>query len=193
MPTRNRRTAVLALALSVAVLAPACSADDDADDDATLGDTAAPTPPTVPEALPPSPTGTGVVVVGGSTSSFAVVECRLEPDPAEPEAARALVSLEGAGTTGSGAAFTVELQRFATGLNDVVTYTDTVTYTDSARILQAQRIEVGGQVTDLRDADAASPLVRTRDDGLSAAGLAGAPGDGPDDEGIIGLALDASC
>ncbi|MFZ6004020.1 MAG: hypothetical protein ACOYXM_08815 [Actinomycetota bacterium] len=148
--------------------------------------------PEVPEVPSPAPTGTGVVVVGGTTSSFAVTACRLEPDPAEPAGARTLVTLEGAGTTGSGVAFTIELQRFATG-TDVVTFTDTVTYSDTARILQAQRIEVGGQVTDLRDPKAATSLVRTRSDGVSAAGLASAPGDGPDDGGLIGLALTASC
>ena len=103
-----------------------------------------------------------------------------------------MVELTGTGTTASGAAFTVAVQRFATG-TDVVTFTDTVTYSDSARILQAQRIEVNGQVSDLRDPKAASPLLRTRSRGVAAVGLAGAPGDGPDDEGIIGLALDATC
>ena len=102
------------------------------------------------------------------------------------------MALEGAGTTGSGVAFTIEVQRFATG-TAVVTYTDTVTYADPGRILQAQRIEVSGQVSDLRDPDATTSLLRPCSDGLTAAGLAGAPGDGPDDEGIIGLALDATC
>jgi hypothetical protein len=52
---------------------------------------------------------------------------------------------------------------------------------------------VAGQVTDLRDPKASTALVRTRPGGLSAAGLAGGPGDGPDDDGIIGIALDATC
>ena len=133
-----------------------------------------------------------MIVIGGTTSSFAVLSCRLEPNPAEPVAARALVSLAGSGTTGAGVAFTVELQRFATGTS-VVTYTDTVTYSDAARILQAQRVEVNGQVTDLRDPKAAIALVRTRTGGLSASGLASAPGAQPEDGGLIGFALDASC
>ena len=133
-----------------------------------------------------------MIVVGGATSSFAITACRLEPDPAEPEGARSLVELDGAGTTSSGVPFAVEVQRFATG-TAVITYTDTVTYSDAGRILQAQRIEVGGQVTDLRDPKASSALLRVRAGGLSAAGLAGGPGDGPDDEGIIGIALDATC
>jgi hypothetical protein len=190
MPAPRARLAPL-LAVALVLSVAACSGADD-DDGATLGSTAAPTAPTVPALPPPSAAGTGVVVVGGTTSSFAVTSCRLEPDPAEPEGARALVALTGAGTTGSGVAFTVELQRFATG-TDVVTFTDTVAYTDAGRILQAQRIEVGGQVTDLRDPEATSALVRPRAGGVTAAGLAGAPGEGAEDEGVIGVALDATC
>jgi hypothetical protein len=49
-------------------------------------------------------------------------------------------------------------------------------------------------VSDLRDPSASGTLLRIRPDGLSAAGLAGPPGTGADfDEGIVGLALDASC
>jgi hypothetical protein len=146
----------------------------------------------VPAVPPPSPSGTGVVVVGGASSTFTVSACRLEPDPAAPAGARALLQLEGAGTTSAGVPFTIEVQRFATG-TDVVTFTDTVTYTDAARILQAQRVEVAGQVTDLRDAEATTALLRPRSDGVSGAGLAGGPGDIGDDDGVIGLALDATC
>lgn len=148
--------------------------------------------PDVPSVPSPSPAGSGVVVVGGSASSFEVRSCELEPDPAAPAGARALLAVTGAGTTGAGVPFSIELRRFATG-TDLVTFTDTLTYTDSARILQAQRIEVGGQVTDLRDPSATSALVRPRAGGVSAAGLASAPGDAVGDEGLIGIALDATC
>jgi hypothetical protein len=169
----------------------ACSGGS-ADDGATLGSTEAPATPTIPDVPAPSPAGTGVVVLGGATSSFAVTSCRLEPDPAVPAAARTMVELAGAGTTASGVTFTIEVQRFATG-TDAVTFTDTVTYADSGRILQAQRIEVNGEVTDLRDARAATALLRTRAGGVTAAGLAGPPGGSATDEGLIGLALDATC
>jgi len=122
-----------------------------------------------------------------------VTSCRLEPDPAEPEGARALLVAAGSGRTASGVPFTVEVQRFATNINDVVTFTDTIAYTDAARILQAQRIEVSGQVTDLRDPGATSALLRTRADGVSATGLASAPGDDADDGGLVALALDLTC
>lgn len=183
-----------AAVLGVALLVGACSSGSDDSSPPEKGGGAASTieRSAIPDVPGESPAGTGVIVVGGITSSFAVTACRLEPDPAAPAGARALVTLTGAGTTGSGVAFTVELQRFATGTG-VVTYTDTVTYADSGRILQAQRIEVNGQVTDLRDPKAATPLVRTRAGGVTASGMASGPGDGPDDGGLIGLALDASC
>ena len=182
-------------ALIAVALAAACSSGSDgAEAPKAGGDGTASTieRAVVPDVPGASPAGTGVIVVGGATSSFAVTACRLDPDPAAPPAARALVTLTGAGTTGSGVAFTIELQRFAAGTS-VVTYTDTVTFSDPGRILQAQRIEVSGQVTDLRDPTASTPLVRTRPGGVTASGLASAPGDGPDDGGLIGLALDATC
>ena len=147
---------------------------------------------TAPGAPAPSPPGTGIVVVGGASHPFEVTECRLEPDPDQPEGARTLVAVTGAGTTERGVAFTVEVQRFATG-TEVQTFTDTVVYADSGRILQAQRIEVGGQVTDLRDPDATSALLRVRADGVSLSGLASGPGEDQEDGGLIGLALDATC
>lgn len=169
----------------------ACSGSDG--EEPGIGTTAAPTPATIPE-VPAAPArGTGVVVIGRSTATFAVNACALGPDPAAPEGARVLASMEGAGTSDGGVTFTVEAQRFSTGTGAATTFTDTVTYSDAARILQAQRIEVGGQVDDLRDPDATTPLLRPRADGLSAAGLAGAPGDGADAEGIVGLAVNVTC
>ncbi|HEX4866982.1 MAG TPA: hypothetical protein VFV32_05090 [Acidimicrobiales bacterium] len=180
--------------VGLVVLVGACSSDggDDGADLAPSG-TGAIAAPAVPNVPPASAAGTGTIVVGPTTGTFEVTECRLDPDPSQPEAARALLVAKGAGTTARGDAYTVEVQRFATTLDDVVTYTDTIAYTDAARILQAQRIEVGGQVTDLRDPDASSSLLRPRSGGVSGAGLAGAPGDGADDGGIVGLALDLAC
>lgn len=147
---------------------------------------------TVTSMPPPSASGVGVVVLAGRASPFAITSCQLEPEPSEPAGARALVRVAGKGTTQRGVDFTVELQRFSTGTN-VVTYTDTVTYIDAGRILQAQRIEVSGQVSDLRDPKAATALIRTRPGGVTARGLASAPGSGPKDGGLIGLALDVTC
>jgi hypothetical protein len=183
------RRSVLLVAL---VLCAACSGGGDADDDgASLGDTAPPTEVTVPDLPAPSPAGTGVVVIGGTTSEFSVTECELEP--ADPDATT-LLTVTGAGTTASGVPFQVEVQRFAANSVAAETFTDTISYSDTARILQLQRFEVGGEVSDLRDPDARSTLLRVRPDGVSATGLAGPPGTGAEfDEGIVGFALDASC
>lgn len=180
-----------ALLAALVVVAGCSGGGDDDDDGASLGVTAPPTEVTAPDVPPASPTGTGVVVVGGTTSSFAVTECRLEPDAAA-SGTSTLVRVMGEGTTGSGVPFQIEVQRFATS-TAVQTFTDTVSYTDTARILQLQRFEVAGEVTDLRDPDARGTLLRVRPDGLSATGVAGPPGAVAEDEGTVGLALDATC
>jgi hypothetical protein len=181
----------VAVVLSLAVSA-GCG-DDGADvDDEGLGPPASPTPQTAPPAPDVSEPGTGSVAVGGAVATFEVTDCRTEADPDEPEAAQTLVAVTGAGTTDSGVDFTVEIARFATG-TDVRTFTDSITYSDPARILQAQRIEVAGEVTDLRDEGATSALLTVRPDGVSGRGLAGPPGSTAADEGITGIAVDATC
>lgn len=182
----------LAVSLLAVVALAACSDGSTADDGASLGVTSEPTKVTAPPVPGASPTGTGVVVIGGSSSSFAVTGCRLSADPSEPEGAQTLVLITGSGTTRGGVPFEVEIKRFATG-TDIKTFTDTISYSDTARILQAQRIEVNGQVQDLRDPDAVSTMIRTRADGLSAGGLAGPPGEGAGAEGTVGFAIDATC
>lgn len=196
-PVHRVRIRSALAACGVAVLVAGCSSGvgvEGADGSSETGGGSASTlaRPAVPTLPAPSRAGSGTVVVGGTTGSFTVTACRLEPDPADPLSARVVVSVTGVGTTSSGVAFTIEVQRFATG-DEVVTFTDTVTYSDTARILQAQRIEVRGEVTDLRDPKAATSLVRTRRSGVTASGLASAPGDDADDGGLMGLALDASC
>lgn len=185
---RRPRTLLAAL-----VVVAGCSGGGDEDDDgASLGETVPPTDVTAPDVPAVSPAGTGVVVVGGTTSSFAVTECQLDPGAASG-ATSTLLLVVGEGTTGSGVPFLVEVQRSSTDTS-VETFTDTVSYTDTARILQVQRFEVNGEVTDLRDPDARGTLLRVRPDGLSATGLAGPPGTGGKYlEGIVGLALDANC
>lgn len=187
--------AAAGLVVMAALLAGACSGDDggEADEDDGPLTTLAPTPATVPEVPAASAAGTGMLVIGRSTHAVTVTDCTLTPDPAAPEGARALLVISGTGTTEAGVGFTVEVQRFATSLNEVVTYTDTIAYTDAARILQAQRVEVAGQITDLRDPDASSALLRPRADGVSGAGLAGPPGGDAEEGGLVGVALDLTC
>jgi hypothetical protein len=183
----------LALLLAIALLGGCSGGDggDDDDDGASLGDTAPPTEVTAPAPLPPSAAGTGTVVVGGSTSELSVTTCDLEPADDDPSV---LLSVTGAGTTANGVPFQVEVNRFAVDSAVAETFTDTITYSDTARILQMQRSERDGEVTDLRDPAARATLLRVRPDGVSATGLAGPPGTGGDfTEGIVGFAFDATC
>ncbi len=180
--------------LAVLALA-ACSDGDSGDDDdgAGLGTTSSIGAPSAPDIPPASPAGTGVVVIGerGSGSSFAVTDCSLEP--AQPDAdAGVLLQVAGAGTTGRGVPFQVEVVRSATS-GEAETFTDLITYSDTARILQVQRFETAGEVSDLRDPDARGTLLRTRAGGLSAVGIAGPPGTDVDGPGLVGFALDLTC
>jgi hypothetical protein len=195
---RLRGFAALGTAALLVVSLAACG--DDADDDLPFDDGAtgelgepATGPPAEPPPLPePSPPGTGTFALGGSTSAFTVTSCRTEPLPDEPEAAQTLLAITGEGTTASGIEFTIEITRFATG-TDVRTFTDAVAYADTARILHGQRIEVAGQVTDLRDEDARSALLTPRADGVAGRGIVGPPGSVAGDQGLIGVAFDATC
>jgi hypothetical protein len=180
------------LLAALAALAACSGGGSDGDDDgASLGDTAPPTKVTAPAPPATSAAGTGTVVVGRTTSPFSVTECHLEPSEDD---ATTLLTVTGAGTTANGVPFQIEVKRFATDSEVAETFTDTISYSDTARILQVQRFEVDGEVSDLRDPDARGTLLRVRPDGLSAAGLAGPPGSGGDvTEGIVGFAVDATC
>jgi len=181
-----------AIALGVAILAGCSSSSEPADDGASLGQTLPTTEVTVPEVPAPSPPRTGVVVVGASVSSFAVTACELEPG-AVVDGTTTLLLVTGEGTTAGGIPFKVEVRRSSVA-TAVETFTDSVTYTDTARILQLQRLEVNGEVSDLRDPRATGTLLRTRPTGVAAVGRAGPPGSVVgEDEGIVGLAIDASC
>ncbi len=199
---RAASSLVMALGLVVALGTAGCSEGGSGAGSATGGapggDSASAGPGStagVPATLPAQPSsaaGSGTIRLGASTAEFSVTACVPTPDESQPEAARTLFALDGAGSTPAGVAFTVSVRRFRTG-REVATFTDTVSYADGARILQAQRIEVAGQSTDLRDPRAAGSLLRLRPAGVSASGVAGPPGSGAGEEGLVALSLDASC
>ena len=170
----------------------ACSGGGDDDDGADLGTTSTLAPAEAPDLPAESPAGTGVVVIGETNASFAVTDCQLEPGEGDG-VTTPLVHVAGEGTTGSGVPFQVEISRSST-TGAAETFTDTVSYSDTGRILQIQRVEVAGEVLDLRDPDARGTLVRVRPGGVSATGIAGPPGTvAGEDPGLVGLAIDATC
>jgi hypothetical protein len=188
VPVRIRRLCGALIALT---LLAACSGGGDDDDGAGLGNTSSTAPPEAPAPPSPSPAGTGVVVIGSLSSSFRVTECELQLSPEGGNGE--LLRMTGAGTRANGVGFTVEAVRSVSD-RAAEAFTDLITYVDTARILQVQRSEVGGEVTDLRDPAARGTLLRVRPDGLSAAGIAGPPGtSAPEGPGLVGLALDATC
>jgi len=186
MPSTLRSALLPVVVLALA----ACSGGGDDDDGADLGTTSSIAPPVAPDVPAASPAGTGVVDIGGINASFQVTGCQLEP--ASPDATD-LVHVTGNGTRGNGVPFSVDVVRTSTE-DTGETFTDLITYTDAARILQVQRTEVDGEVSDLRDPGARSALLRVRPDGVSATGIAGPPGtSAPTGPGLVGLALDATC
>jgi hypothetical protein len=177
----------------LALVGASCSSGDDgdADDDgAGLGATSSTVPPEAPPVPSTSEPGTGVVVIGEIPASFAVTACSLDAAGGENPA---VLRVTGSGTRGNGVPFSVEVVR-SSSEEGAKTFTDLITYTDTARILQVQRSETAGEVTDLRDPGARGTLLRVRPDGLSASGIAGPPGTrAPEGPGLVGFALDATC
>lgn len=187
------------LAVVSALALPACAEDRDGPAPFEDGGAERPAegpgpgpPPTAPALPDQSAAGTGTLVLAGAAARFTVDECLTGPLPGEPEGAQTLLRVTGSGSTAAGIEFTIQITRFVTG-TDVLTFTDTIAYIDTARILQAQRIEVAGQVTDLRDERAGVALLSLRDGGVAGRGIAGPPGSVAGDEGLVGIAVDATC
>jgi hypothetical protein len=143
-----------------------------------------------PSSLPVSPAGKGTIAVAASIYPFAVTAC---PPPTQPDpqtTARVVFALTGAGTTDKGIAFTVLVTRTETP-GDQLTTSDEILYQDSARIYQAQRVESGGMLTDIRDPKAAGPLLQIAGGHVTAKGQMGPPGDAS--LGTLPVVLDGGC
>lgn len=137
--------------------------------------------PEIPDFLPEP--GTGVVVIGGGEAvTLEITDCTIDAS-AQPEGQvpAELVSATASGTTADGAELLVEVRRFRS-LGASPTVTDTVTLVEGDpeapdRALVAQRFEVDGLVTDLRDPDADDPLLRVSGPTIDGGGVFAAPGD----------------
>jgi hypothetical protein len=142
----------------------------------------------------PSSPGKGSLVLGGFPYEFAVERCQATPATDEPEAARTLFRLEGTGRTFQDEPFTVTVLRFQTQRDATTTVTDTVDVRitgDRPRQSQAQRVEVAGATTDLRDPAASGPLLRISGPRVQAEGTFG-PADATAKTTVEGT-LDAMC
>ncbi len=179
----------VARAIAIALVLAACSSDDGSDLTDPSDDTAGVLQP--PDTLPVSAPGTGSIAVGATVSDLTVTACSPDGEPADPTGARITFALAGEGSTESGIAFTVSVRRRETP-GKATTYDDEVLYQDTARIYQAQRVEAGGVVTDVRDEDADRPLLSFGNGHVVAKGKMGPPGD-DGTLGTVGLLLDATC
>lgn len=183
---------VLLLVPFVVLAIGACSGGDDDGGAATSGGSSTSTGRGVPPTLPTSEPGHGAIALGSEVQEFDIESCAPTPARDEPEGARTVFALKGSGKATRGGTFTVEVQRFQTKAT-ATTFTDTISYRDPARILQAQRIEVDGVVSDPRDPNAATPLLLIDGSHLAASGTFSVPGGTADDGGLIAGRLDATC
>jgi hypothetical protein len=179
------------LVLVAIALPAACSSDEDPTDEGVAGGSTTTTfaPLEPPAALPESAPGTGAVAIGGEVHTFTIASCAPSPNLDEPEGARTLFKLRGEGES-RGEPITIDVLRFQTS-GAATTFTDTIEYRDNARIYQAQRIEVGGTITDLLDRTASTPLVQARQNRVTAVGVFGPPG--PPSADRVAFRLDATC
>ena len=179
--------AVTVLAMAAGgLLVGACAGDDDAGD-AAPASTATTTTPTIeptrelPDELPAP--GTGVVVLGqGEVMAVTISPCTIDASAQpEGEVPAELLSLTAEGETAAGVEANVDVRRFRS-LGASPTVTDTITVVegdpdDPERALVAQRFEVDGLVTDLRDPEADDPLLRIAGSTVDGGGVFAPPGE----------------
>lgn len=144
----------------------------------------------------PSEPGTAVVVIGGDeAATLEITSCAIDtsaqPDGQVPAE---LLSLTAAGVTADGVEVQLDVRRFRS-LGASPTVTDTITVVEGDpeapdRALVAQRFEIDGLVTDLRDADADDPLLRITGSVVEGGGVFALPGE---TTGVVEGRLRAVC
>ena len=192
----------MVLAVTLAVLSIGCTGGpDDADTDdasATTAPPAGPEPAAVPELDTPSE-GRARLVIGASLDVTLVVERCHRDLAAEPdgEVPSEQVTVVARGTGPGGEPVMVDVRRFRSqGASPTIT--DTVRFVEGPedaprRVLEAQRFEVDGLVTDPRDPDADDPLLRVTDREVRASGVFAPPGAFADDGGLVAGVLAITC
>jgi hypothetical protein len=185
---RGRRLLAGLVALGALV---SCSSSTDSSDESTTTTAAEP-----PASLPVSKPGTGSIAIGAAVSTFAVTACSPSGEPPDAQGNHVVFGLAGKGTTKAGVDFTVTLRRLETP-GDQATFDDEVAYIDTARIYQAQRVESGGTITDVRAPKATAPMLVISMGHVAGKGRMAPPGDtGIDAKGhdfTIPLLIDATC
>ena len=158
----------------------------------------APQPAVVDDLGAPEP-GRARAVLGSVLDVELTVEgCRIDlgamPDGQVP-AER--IRVQAAGKRSDGTPVTLEVLRLASA-GASPTITDTVRVTEGAsdapdRVLEAQRFEVGGLVTDPRDPEADEPLLVTSGPNVDASGVFAPPGAFAADGGLVAGLVSISC
>jgi len=174
-----------AVGIAAVLTLPACSDDGGSDDGAPT--TAADRPaPTVPADVEP---GEGFLVLGDRTFLLAVRACALDPFT-DPETGVTIeLTLDADDNTGT----LIGVSR-ATVQGELATTTETVSVTEvEGEVLEAQRFERDGVVSDLRDSDSAGPLLAVTGNLVRAGGVFGPPGSTAATPGLVDGSLIARC
>lgn len=107
------------------------------------------------------------------------------------------VTVVARGEAEDGQALTVDIRRFRSeGASPTITDTIRVVLGPEdapQRVLEAQRFEVDGLVTDPRDPDADDPLLRVTDGRVDGTGVFAPPGAFADDGGLVEGAVSVAC
>ena len=194
----------MVLAVALALLTAGCTGgsgdtDTDSDADDSPATTAAEPEPAAVADLDPPADGRARLVIGSSLDLTLVVERCHRDLAAEPdgEVPSEQVTVVARGTGPDGEPVMVDVRRFRSqGASPTIT--DTVRVVEGPedaprRVLEAQRFEVDGLVTDPRDPAADDPLLRVTDREVHASGVFAPPGAFADDGGLVAGELAISC
>lgn len=155
---------------------------------------------TAARSVPDAADDAAIVVLGtGIDEELAITQCTRGSLGAldGSGATEVLLNLVARGTKGDDIPVTITVRRFAAP-GEVLTITDTVTYAEGpddapTLVLQAQRFEVSGAVTDARDPAAVGALVSDDGDLVTVDGIFGPPGAFAGDAGLVGGSIAARC
>ena len=196
-----RTTRVIAASLVLAVCV-GCSSDDDAAAPSTSAASdlsfEAPEAAAVTQLDQPDPGGARVVLGSLLDVELTVTACELDPSAmpdGEIPAERLVLRAEGEGPAGT--PIVLDALRLASQAASP-TITDTVRVTEGpadapSRVLEAQRFEVGGLVTDPRDPAADAPLLTVDGGRIAAHGVFAPPGAFAADGGLVEGLVAATC